>query len=90
MLLVVLIQMGLRGTGDSLTPLWFMVLSVVLDVGAQPAADPRASGRFPKMGIAGSATATLIANYRRRRRRCSSTSMRATCRSGCAARSCAT
>lgn len=59
-MLGVLIQMSLRGTGDSLTPLWFMVLSVVIDSGLNPLLID-GIGPFPKMGIAGSATATLIA-----------------------------
>ena len=57
----VLLQMGLRGTGDSITPLWFMVLSVVIDITLNPLLI-RGLGPFPAMGIAGSATATLIAS----------------------------
>ncbi|HEX8446593.1 MAG TPA: MATE family efflux transporter [Sphingomonas sp.] len=59
--LTVLLMMGLRGTGDSLTPLWFMALSTVLDSGLNPILIAGA-GPIPAMGIAGSATATLIAN----------------------------
>lgn len=59
-MLGVLVQMGLRGTGDSVTPLWFMVLSVVVDASLNPLLIA-GIGPFPKMGIAGSATATLIA-----------------------------
>lgn len=59
-MLGVLIQMSLRGTGDSITPLWFMVLSVVIDSSLNPLLID-GIGPFPKMGIAGSATATLIA-----------------------------
>ena len=58
----VLITMGLRGFGDSITPLKFMILSVVLDAGLNPFLI-RGIGPFPEMGIAGAATATLIANY---------------------------
>ena len=61
-MLMVLIMMGLRGSGDSLTPLWFMGLSVVLDSGLNPLLIA-GIGPFPRMGIAGSATATLIANH---------------------------
>jgi putative MATE family efflux protein len=61
-MLLVLIMMGLRGTGDSLTPLWFMGLSVVLDSGLNPLLIA-GIGPFPKLGIAGSAWATLIANH---------------------------
>jgi len=60
--LSVLLMMGLRGTGDSLTPFWFMGLSVVLDSGLNPVFI-RGLGPLPAMGIAGSATATAIANY---------------------------
>ena len=60
-MVLVLIFMGLRGTGDSLTPLWFMGLAVVLDAGLNPLLIA-GIGPFPRMGIAGSATATLIAN----------------------------
>jgi len=59
-MLGVLIQMSLRGTGDSVTPLWFMVLSVTIDAGLNPLLI-EGIGPFPRMGIAGSATATLIA-----------------------------
>ncbi|MBN8807286.1 MAG: MATE family efflux transporter [Sphingomonas sp.] len=59
-MLGVLIQMSLRGTGDSLTPLWFMGLSVVIDSSFNPLLID-GIGPFPKMGIAGSATATLLA-----------------------------
>ncbi|USU09302.1 MATE family efflux transporter [Sphingomonadaceae bacterium OTU29MARTA1] len=61
-MLLVLIMMGLRGTGDSLTPLWFMGLSVVLDSGLNPLLIA-GIGPFPRLGIAGSAWATLIANH---------------------------
>ena len=55
-------MMALRGAGDSLTPLWFMGLSVVLDAGLNPLLIA-GYGPFPQMGIAGSATATVIATY---------------------------
>ena len=60
-MLGVLIQMSLRGTGDAITPLWFMVLSVIIDSSMNPVLI-RGLGPFPEMGIAGSATATLLAN----------------------------
>ena len=60
--LMVLLMMGLRGAGDSLTPLWFMGLSVVLDSGLNPVFIG-GLGPIPALGIAGSATATAIANY---------------------------
>jgi putative MATE family efflux protein len=61
-MLGVLIQMSLRGTGDSLTPLWFMLLSVAIDSGFNPLLID-GIGPFPRMGIAGSATATLLAGF---------------------------
>jgi putative MATE family efflux protein len=61
-LLAVLLMMGLRGTGDALTPLWFMIVAVVLDAGLNPVFI-LGLGPAPRLGIAGSATATVIANY---------------------------
>ncbi|URW76676.1 MATE family efflux transporter [Sphingomonas donggukensis] len=61
-MLSVLLMMGLRGTGDSTTPLWFMGLSVAIDAGLNPFLIA-GIGPFPQMGIAGSATASLIANH---------------------------
>ena len=54
------LMMTLRGAGDSKTPLLFMALSVVLDVVLNPLLI-FGVGPLPKLGIAGSATATLIA-----------------------------
>src|SRR4051794_2905167 len=62
LLLLTLMMMALRGAGDSLTPLWFMILSVVLDSGLNPVFI-LGLGPAPRMGIAGAAFATLIANY---------------------------
>ena len=62
LLLLTLAMMALRGSGDSMTPLWFMIVAVVLDSGLNPVFI-LGLGPAPKMGIAGSATATLIANY---------------------------
>ena len=62
LLLLTLFMMALRGAGDSLTPLWFMIFAVVLDSGLNPVFI-LGLGPAPKLGIAGSATATLIANY---------------------------
>lgn len=61
-LLLTLMMMALRGAGDALTPLWFMIVAVVLDSGLNPVFI-RGLGLAPRLGIAGSATATLIANY---------------------------
>ena len=55
-------MMALRGSGDSLTPLWFMIVAVVLDSGLNPFFI-RGWGPFPEMGIAGSAMSTLVGNY---------------------------
>ena len=61
-LLLTLLMMALRGAGDSLTPLWFMILSVVLDSGLNPVFI-LGLGPAPRMGIAGAAFSTLVANY---------------------------
>lgn len=49
----------LRGSGDSRTPFIVMALAVVVDAGLNPLLIA-GIGPFPEMGIAGSATATLI------------------------------
>jgi len=58
-MLLVLLGMALRGVGDSVTPLWFTALSVLLDSGLNPVFIRGWFG-MPAMGIAGSAVATLI------------------------------
>src|SRR3982751_90456 len=62
LLLLTLLMMALRGAGDSMTPLWFMIVAVLLDSGLNPVFI-LGLGPAPRLGIAGSATATLIANY---------------------------
>jgi putative MATE family efflux protein len=62
MLTMTLLMMSLRGSGDSLTPLWFMGLSVVLDSSLNPVFI-LGLGPAPRLGIAGSATATAVATY---------------------------
>jgi putative MATE family efflux protein len=62
LLLLTLLMMALRGAGDSVTPLWFMIVAVLLDSGLNPVFI-LGLGPAPRLGIAGSATATLIANY---------------------------
>jgi putative MATE family efflux protein len=52
-------QMAQRGGGDSRTPFYFLLLAVVLDSTFNPLLI-RGIGPFPKLGIAGSASATLI------------------------------
>jgi putative MATE family efflux protein len=54
------LQMAQRGAGDSRTPFYFMGLAVVLDIILNPLLIA-GIGPFPKMGVAGSATSTLIA-----------------------------
>ena len=54
------VMMVLRGAGDSKTPFWFLLFSVGLDIVLNPLLI-FGVGPFPKMDIAGSATATLIA-----------------------------
>jgi Na+-driven multidrug efflux pump len=36
LLLLTMLMMALRGAGDSLTPLWFMIVAVLLDSGLNP------------------------------------------------------
>ncbi|HEY4144622.1 MATE family efflux transporter [Pinirhizobacter sp.] len=54
------LMMTLRGAGDSKTPFYFMLVSVVLDIALNPLLI-FGLGPVPAMGIAGSAMATLIA-----------------------------
>jgi Na+-driven multidrug efflux pump len=61
-LILIVLMMGLRGGGDAMTPLWFMILAVVLDSGLNPVLI-LGLGPAPELGIAGSALATVIANY---------------------------
>lgn len=53
------VMMAQRGAGDSKTPFWFSVFSVGMDVILNPLLIT-GFGPFPELGIAGSATATLI------------------------------
>ncbi len=53
------VMMAQRGTGDSRTPFLFSLLAVGLDVILNPLLIT-GYGPFPKLGIAGSATATLL------------------------------
>lgn len=56
----IILQMGLRGSGDARTPLIFMGLTVVLDTGLNPLLIT-GWGPFPHLGITGSALAMVIA-----------------------------
>ena len=57
----VFVTIVLRGAGDARTPLLFSVLAVCLDIGLNPLLI-FGVGPLPKLGIAGAAGATLIAN----------------------------
>lgn len=61
-LVIIVLMMGLRGAGDAMTPLWFMIVAVALDCGLNPVFI-LGLGPIPAMGIAGAALATVIANY---------------------------
>jgi putative MATE family efflux protein len=52
-------QMAQRGAGDSSTPFWFLFLAIGIDVTLNPLLI-MGVGPFPRLGIAGSATATLV------------------------------
>jgi putative MATE family efflux protein len=60
-LIIILLMMGLRGTGDAVTPFYFMVIAVVLDSALNPVFI-LGLGPAPRWGIAGSAFATVVAN----------------------------
>lgn len=61
-LIAISLMMGLRGGGDAMTPLRFMILTVILDAGLNPFFI-LGIGPFPQWGIAGSAAASALANY---------------------------
>lgn len=61
-LLMVMVMMGLRGSGDSITPLVFMGVNVGLDILFNPLLILGLWG-FPEMGIAGSAAASAVSGY---------------------------
>ncbi|MBN9505691.1 MAG: MATE family efflux transporter [Altererythrobacter sp.] len=61
MMVSVILTMGLRGTGDARTPLIFMGVTVAIDTVLNPMLIS-GFGPFPEMGIAGSATSTIIAS----------------------------
>jgi putative MATE family efflux protein len=59
--LMILLTSALRGVGDAVTPFWSTVLNVALDVVLNPVLI-LGMGPFPKLGIAGSGLAMLIAS----------------------------
>ncbi|WP_312530424.1 MATE family efflux transporter [Paracoccus sp. (in: a-proteobacteria)] len=61
-LMQTMLMMALRGSGDSLTPLIFMAIAVVLDIILNPIFI-RGYGPIPAFGIGGSALAMALANY---------------------------
>ena len=61
-LMLTMLMMALRGSGDSMTPLWFMALNVALDIVLNPIFII-GIGPVPALGIAGSALATTVAGY---------------------------
>jgi putative MATE family efflux protein len=54
------LQMAQRGAGDSATPFWFMAMAIVIDIILNPLLI-MGLGPFPKLGIAGSAVSTFVA-----------------------------
>lgn len=60
--LSLMVSMGMRGAGDSKTPLYAMILTVALDVILNPLLII-GPGPLPSLGIAGSAAATAFANF---------------------------
>ena len=60
MTLTVLVSSAMRGCGDSRTPLYFLVLTVILDIVLNPLFIA-GIGPFPRLGIVGAAVATAIA-----------------------------
>lgn len=60
MYLLAFVSMTLRGAGDARTPFLFLLLNVILDIALNPLFI-FGLGPVPRMGIAGSAFATLVA-----------------------------
>ncbi|HUD30890.1 MAG TPA: MATE family efflux transporter [Novosphingobium sp.] len=56
-----MVSMGMRGAGDSKTPLYAMILAVTLDIAFNPILI-MGLGPIPALGVAGSAMATACAN----------------------------
>jgi putative MATE family efflux protein len=60
-MLMMIITQALRGSGDAMTPFWFMILSVTLDATLNPVFI-LGLGPAPRLGIVGAGVATTIAN----------------------------
>lgn len=60
-MLMMIITQALRGSGDAMTPFWFMILSVTLDAALNPVFI-LGLGPAPELGIVGAGVATTIAN----------------------------
>jgi len=60
MTVTVLVTSAMRGCGDSRSPLYFQILTIVLDITLNPLFIAGV-GPFPKLGIVGAAVATAIA-----------------------------
>jgi putative MATE family efflux protein len=58
----IMVSMGLRGMGEAKLPLYAMILTVTIDIAANPFLI-RGIGPIPPLGIAGSALSTAIANF---------------------------
>lgn len=58
----VMLAMGLRGAGDSRTPLYAMILTVAIDIALNPLLI-LGVGPLPRLGIGGSALSSAIANF---------------------------
>lgn len=56
-----MLSMGMRGAGDSRTPLYAMILTVAIDIAFNPLLI-RGFGPVPALGIGGSALSTALAN----------------------------
>src|SRR5690606_34964440 len=61
-MMFIMLMSGLRGGGDSMTPLYFIFLSMLLDVCLNPVFIV-GLGPAPAMGIGGSAFAHAVSNY---------------------------
>jgi len=60
--LSIMLSMGLRGVGDAKLPLYAMILTVAIDIAANPFLI-RGIGPIPPLGITGSALSTALANF---------------------------